>query len=156
VRRLRAQVEQLQRELATLRRTSVPMDNTGTGGSGAAGSAPAADPNNTVVASVLMQGQVTGTTQDRIQLRDSETGDLYTLFVGDKTRATRGGQSISVQSIPAGTPVQAAFNLAADGDSYATRIQVVPQAPQVRQNQQPVRQPQQQQHQQQQVPPRTR
>ncbi|MFP2909845.1 hypothetical protein ACLESD_33350, partial [Pyxidicoccus sp. 3LFB2] len=125
VTQLRAQVEELQREVATLRRTGAAND-TGTGGSGTAGSVPAADPNETVVASVLMQGQVAATSKDRIQVRDAETGDLYTLQVGEKTRATQGGKSISVQNIPAGTPVRAAFNYIADGDSYATRIQVYP------------------------------
>jgi hypothetical protein len=122
---LRAQVQQLQQEVTALRRSGATTD-TGTGGSGTAGSVPAADPNDTVVASVLMQGQVAAVSKDRIQVRDAETGDLYTLLVGDKTQATQGGRSISVQNIPAGTPVRAAFNYIADGDSYATRIQVYP------------------------------
>ncbi len=125
VTQLRAQVQQLQQEVTALRRSGATAD-TGTGGSGTGGSAPAADPNETVVASVQMQGQVAATSKDRIQVRDAETGDLYTLRVGDKTRATLGGKRISVQSIPAGTAVRAAFNYIADGDSYATRIQVYP------------------------------
>jgi hypothetical protein len=128
VAQLRAEVQELQRQVAALSRTSGPTD-TGTGGSGTGGSAPAADPDNTVVASVLMQGQVASVSKGRIQVRDAETGDLYTLRVGDKTRATRGGQSIPVQSIRQGTSVQAAFNHIADGDQYATRIQVVPPRP---------------------------
>jgi hypothetical protein len=122
---LRAQVQELQRQVAALSRTSGPAD-TGTGGSGTGGSAPEADPNTTVVASVLMQGQVAAVSENRIQVRDAETGDLYTLLVGDRTRATRNGQRISVRSLPQGTPIQAAFNQLADGDSYATRIQVYP------------------------------
>ncbi|WP_223759058.1 hypothetical protein [Myxococcus sp. RHSTA-1-4] len=125
VAQLRAQVQELQRQVATLSRTGGAA-GTGTGGAGTGGSAPAADPDSTVVASVLMQGQVAAVSENRIQVRDAETGGIYTLFVGGKTRATHNGQRISVQSIPEGTQVRATFNQLADGDSYATRIQVYP------------------------------
>jgi hypothetical protein len=120
VTQLRAEVQRLQAEVDRLRGAG------GTGGAGTAGSAPAADPNETVVASVEMRGQVASVSENRIQVRDAETGDLYSLTVGDKTRATQGGKRISVQDIPEGTPVAAAFNYIADGDSFATRIQVFP------------------------------
>jgi hypothetical protein len=122
VAQLRAEVQRLQAEVDRLRGAG----GTGTGGAGTAGSAPAADPNETVVASVELRGQVASVSKDRINVRDAETGDLYSLMVGDKTRATRGGQRISVENIREGTPVAASFNYIADGDSYATRIQVFP------------------------------
>ncbi|MFP2931502.1 hypothetical protein ACLESO_41215, partial [Pyxidicoccus sp. 3LG] len=143
VSQLRAQVQRLQQDVDALRRGGSATGGSGTGGSGAAAApVPDVDPNTTVVASVQMQGQVTAVGKDRIQVRDAETGDLYTLFVGKRTRALVGNKPISVQRIPEGAAVRAAFNQSADGDAFATRLQVYP-APRPEQPQQRPEQPQQ-------------
>ncbi|MFY1831827.1 hypothetical protein ACN47A_38285 [Myxococcus fulvus] len=141
---LRNDVLRLQRQVNAMRGGHAKDDapekqQDGTGGSGPA-SAPRqdtspndtddvnADPEKTIVANVVMRGQVTSATQDRIVIKDSETGDLYDLRVGENTRIVRNGQRISTQGLRQGTAVQAAYNLIADGSSDATRIQVTPRS----------------------------
>jgi|GEM_PF-2281166 len=139
---LRSDVLRLQRQVNALRGGHSGQQEEGTGGSGQAASgqnappdqsaspAPAQDtganPEKTVVASVVMTGQVASTSKGRVVVRDSETGDLYNLRVGQNTQVVRDGQRISLDSLPQGTAVQAAFSLIADGSTDATRIQVAP------------------------------
>lgn len=135
---LRSDVLRLQRQVNALRGMHAGKQGEGTGGSGqqstpptqSASSEPArdtgADPEKTVVASVVMSGQVASTSKGRIVVRDAETGDLYNLRVGQNTQVVRDGQRISLESLPQGTAVQAAFSLIADGSTDATRIQVAP------------------------------
>ncbi|GEN06870.1 hypothetical protein SAMN05443572_104505 [Myxococcus fulvus] len=141
---LRNDVLRLQRQVNAIRGGHAKDDDAkkqqdGTGGSGPASAprqeAPAdnsgdvnADPEKTIVANVVMRGQVTSATQDRIVIKDAETGDLYDLRVGENTRILRNGQRISTQGLRQGTAVQAAYNLIADGSSDATRIQVTPRS----------------------------
>jgi hypothetical protein len=139
---LRASVQDLQQQVAALKRTNT-ASNAGTGGSGSAGTSVKASPR-TVVASVVMEGQVAAVGQDRVRVRDNETGDLYDLRLGQNTSATQGNQRIATRNIPEGSMVRAAYNLVAGGDSYATRILVLPQQQQ-QQPQQQRQQPQQQQ-----------
>ncbi|NVJ26490.1 hypothetical protein HUW62_35250 [Myxococcus sp. AM011] len=133
---LRSDVLRLQRQVNALRGGHPDQQAEGTGGSGqaasgqSASSAPARDtganPEKTVVATVVMSGQVASTSKGRVVVRDSETGDLYNLRVGQNTQVVRDGQRISLDSLPQGTAVQAAFSLIADGSTDATRIQVAP------------------------------
>ncbi|MCP3165335.1 hypothetical protein [Myxococcus qinghaiensis] len=139
---LRSDVLRLQRQVNALRGGHADKQDEGTGGSGqtasgqnappeqSASSEPARDtganPEKTVVASVVMTGQVASTSKGRVVVRDSETGDLYNLRVGQNTQVVRDGQRISLDSLPQGTAVQAAFSLIADGSTDATRIQVTP------------------------------
>ncbi|WP_426755337.1 hypothetical protein [Myxococcus sp. Y35] len=118
---LREQVQRLEREVDTLRR-----NDTGTGGSGAQATAPEADTESTVLASVVMQGRVTSVGKDHIVVRDAESGDDFNLFVTDTTRISANGRRVSPQQLAEGTRVQAAFNYIADGDTYATQIQAYP------------------------------
>ncbi|MCP3059294.1 hypothetical protein LXT21_10965 [Myxococcus sp. K38C18041901] len=135
---LRSDVLRLQRQVNALRgghANDPKQQQDGTGGSGPA-SAPRQDdsgdvnanPEKTIVANVVMRGQVTSATQERIVIKDAETGDLYDLRVGENTRIVRNGQRISTQGLRQGTAVQAAYNLIADGTSDATRIQVTPRS----------------------------
>ncbi|AKQ63199.1 putative lipoprotein [Myxococcus hansupus] len=121
VARLRAQVQRLEREVDTLRRT-----DTGTGGSGSRATVSDADVGSTVLASVVMQGQVASVGKDRIVVRDAESGATFNLFVTNTTRISANGRRVSPQQLSEGTPVQAAFNYIADGDTYATQIQAYP------------------------------
>ncbi|WP_223782774.1 hypothetical protein [Myxococcus sp. AS-1-15] len=141
---LRNDVLRLQRQVNALRGGHANDDDSGKQQDGTGGSGPAsaprqdasandtgdvnADPEKTIVANVVMRGQVTSATQDRIVIKDSETGDLYDLRVGENTRIVRNGQRISTQGLRQGTAVQAAYNLIADGTSDATRIQVTPRS----------------------------
>ncbi|AGC48615.1 hypothetical protein MYSTI_07343 [Myxococcus stipitatus DSM 14675] len=126
---LRSDVLRLQRQVNGLSAKQQGAHN-GTGGSGADASnednTPNADPSKTVVANVVMRGQVTSTSAQRIVVRDSETGDLYNLRVGQNTQVLHGGKRIALQNLREGTSVQAAYNLFGDGHSAATRIQVAP------------------------------
>ncbi|WP_254623605.1 hypothetical protein [Myxococcus sp. CA033] len=144
---LRSDVLRLQRQVNALRGPHSDKQDEGTGGSGQAASGQAtsdqstppkqsaspepardtgANPEKTVVASVVMRGQVASTSKGRVVVRDAETGDLYNLRVGQNTQVVRNGQRISLESLPQGTAVQAAFSLIADGSTNATRIQVAP------------------------------
>ncbi|NTX54923.1 hypothetical protein HR086_26880 [Myxococcus sp. CA039A] len=139
---LRSDVLRLQRQVNALRGPHSDKKEEGTGGSGQESlgqstppkqSAPpepardtGANPEKTVVASVVMRGQVASTSKGRVVVRDAETGDLYNLRVGQNTQVVRNGQRISLESLPQGTAVQAAFSLIADGSTNATRIQVAP------------------------------
>ncbi|WP_254614138.1 hypothetical protein [Myxococcus sp. CA056] len=149
---LRSDVLRLQRQVNALRGPHSDKQDEGTGGSGQAASGQAtsgqatsdqstppkqsaspepardtgADPEKTVVANVVMRGQVASTSKGRVVVRDAETGDLYNLRVGQNTQVVRNGQRISLESLPQGTAVQAAFSLIADGSTNATRIQVAP------------------------------
>ncbi|TQF11434.1 hypothetical protein FJV41_34270 [Myxococcus llanfairpwllgwyngyllgogerychwyrndrobwllllantysiliogogogochensis] len=144
---LRSDVLRLQRQVNALRGPHSDKQDEGTGGSGQAASGQAtsdqstppkqsaspepardtgANPEKTVVANVVMRGQVASTSKGRVVVRDAETGDLYNLRVGQNTQVVRNGQRISLESLPQGTAVQAAFNLIADGSTSATRIQVAP------------------------------
>ncbi len=119
VARLREQVQRLEREVDTLR-------STGTGGSGTQATASDADVGSTVLASVVMQGRVASVGKDRVVVRDAESGDTFNLFVTNTTRISANGRRVSPQQLTEGTPVQAAFNYIADGDTYATQIQAYP------------------------------
>ncbi|MBL0698510.1 hypothetical protein [Comamonas sp. JC664] len=121
VARLREQVQRLEREVETLRRTE-----TGTGGSGTQAAASDADVGSTVLASVVMQGRVASVGKDRVVVRDAESGDTFNLFVTNTTRISANGRRVSPQQLTEGTPIQAAFNYIADGDTYATQIQAYP------------------------------
>jgi len=121
VARLREEVQRLEREVDSLQRT-----NTGTGGSGTEAAAPRADTASTVLASVVMEGQVASVGKDHIVVRDAESGGTFNLLVTNTTRISANGKRVSPQQLSAGTPVQAAFNYIADGDTYATRIQAYP------------------------------
>ncbi|WP_255208439.1 MULTISPECIES: bZIP transcription factor [unclassified Myxococcus] len=121
VARLRDQVQRLEAEVDTLRR-----EDTGTGGSGTQTTASDADTDSTVLASVVMQGRVASVGEDRVVVRDAESGDTFNLFVTNTTRISANGKRVSPKQLSAGTPVQAAFNYIADGDTYATQIQAYP------------------------------
>ncbi|WP_342376733.1 hypothetical protein NVS55_35965 [Myxococcus stipitatus] len=126
---LRSDVLRLQRQVNGLSAKQQGAHN-GTGGSGAddanKDNTSNADPSKTVVANVVMRGQVTSTSAQRIVVRDSETGDLYNLRVGQNTQVLHGGKRIALQNLREGTSVQASYNLFGDGHSAATRIQVAP------------------------------
>ncbi|QSQ12678.1 hypothetical protein [Myxococcus landrumensis] len=126
---LRSDVLRLQRQVNGLSAKHQGANN-GTGGSGADASnednTPNADPAKTVVANVVMRGQVTSTSAQRIVVRDSETGDLYNLRVGQNTQVLHDGKRIALEHLREGTSVQASYNLFGDGHSAATRIQVAP------------------------------
>ncbi|MBJ6763454.1 hypothetical protein JGU66_22025 [Myxococcaceae bacterium JPH2] len=112
VSQLRATVHSLQQEVTSLRR-----ENAGTGGSGSSAGSAKASPK-TVVASVVMEGQVAAVGRDRLALRDSESGAIYDL------RTSQG--SPLIQGLPPGSQVRAAYNLTASGDNYLTRVLVLP------------------------------
>ncbi|NVJ02248.1 hypothetical protein HV824_29585 [Myxococcus sp. AM009] len=101
-------------------------EDTGTGGSGTQTTASDADTDSTVLASVVMQGRVASVGEDRVVVRDAESGDTFNLFVTNTTRISANGKRVSPKQLSAGTPVQAAFNYIADGDTYATQIQAYP------------------------------
>lgn len=124
---LRSDVLRLQRQVNGMSAKQKGATN-GTGGSGASSedNTPKVDPAKTVVANVVMRGQVTSTSPQRIVVRDAETGDLYNLRVGQNTQVLHGGKRIAVQNLREGTSVQASYNLFGDGHSAATRIQVAP------------------------------
>ncbi|NOK06144.1 MULTISPECIES: bZIP transcription factor [Myxococcus] len=121
VARLRDQVQRLEAEVNTLRR-----EGTGTGGSGTQATASEADTASTVLASVVMQGRVASVGKDHVVVRDAESGDTFNLFVTNTTRISANGKRVSPQQLSEGTPVQAAFNYIADGDTYATQIRAYP------------------------------
>ncbi|SDD70894.1 hypothetical protein SAMN04488504_102364 [Myxococcus virescens] len=121
VARLRDQVQRLEAEVNTLRR-----EGTGTGGSGTQATASDADTGTTVLASVVMQGRVASVGKDHVVVRDAESGDTFNLFVTNTTRISANGKRVSPQQLSEGTPVQAAFNYIADGDTYATQIRAYP------------------------------
>ncbi|MFP2961619.1 hypothetical protein ACLEPN_28395, partial [Myxococcus sp. 1LA] len=121
VARLRDQVQRLEAEVNTLRR-----EGTGTGGSGTRATTSDADTGSTVLARVVMQGRVASVGKDRVVVRDAETGDTFNLFVTNTTRISANGKRVSPQQLSEGTPVQAAFNYIADGDTYATQIRAYP------------------------------
>ncbi len=121
VARLREEVQRLEREVGSLQRT-----HTGTGGSGTEAAAPRADTASTVLASVVMEGRVASVGKDHIVVRDAESGGTFNLLVTNTTRISANGKRVSPQQLSEGTPVQAAFNYIADGDTYATRIQAYP------------------------------
>ncbi|WP_338863341.1 hypothetical protein [Myxococcus stipitatus] len=129
---LRSDVLRLQRQVNGLssKQKGATNDTRGTGGSGPGASSedntPKVDPAKTVVANVVMRGQVTSTSPQRIVVRDAETGDLYNLRLGQNTQVLHGGKRIEVQNLREGTSVQASYNLFGDGHSAATRIQVEP------------------------------
>ncbi|WP_238539994.1 hypothetical protein [Corallococcus macrosporus] len=121
VARLRDQVQRLEAEVNTLRR-----EDTGTGGSGTQTAPPDADTDSTVLASVVMQGQVASVGKDHVVVRDAESGDTFNLLVTNTTRISANGKRVPPQQLSEGTPVQAAFNYIADGDTYATQIRTYP------------------------------
>ncbi|MCP3099852.1 hypothetical protein LZ198_13335 [Myxococcus sp. K15C18031901] len=129
VAQLRSDVQRLQRQVNTLHGDK-GANAQGTGGSGATANTSGANPDRTVVASVVMRGQVASSHNGRVVVRDAETGDLYNLRVSQTTQVLHGNQRVAARSLRQGTPVQAAYNLIANGDSYATRLQVTPVAEQ--------------------------
>ncbi|AEI64462.1 hypothetical protein LILAB_12775 [Corallococcus macrosporus] len=101
-------------------------EDTGTGGSGTQTAPPDADTDSTVLASVVMQGQVASVGKDHVVVRDAESGDTFNLLVTNTTRISANGKRVPPQQLSEGTPVQAAFNYIADGDTYATQIRTYP------------------------------
>ncbi|MCE9670775.1 hypothetical protein LY474_23490 [Myxococcus stipitatus] len=127
VAQLRSDVQRLQRQVNTLQGGHADKSaEQGTGGSGNTSANRGANPDKTVVASVVMSGQVASARQGRVVVRDAESGDLYNLRVGQGTQVLHDGQRVSAEQLRQGTPIQASYNLVANGDSYATRLQVAP------------------------------
>jgi hypothetical protein len=147
VSRLAAEVDQLRTEVDNLKagRGQRVQQGVGTGGSGSGGIV-ASEPQP--IASATLRGRVSKVSKRSIEVIDRETGEPYVLRLTQHSQARRGSRRVPIARIRKGSEVRASFDLSA-GDTYATRIDVLPQRS-TRTRPQPQQQPQKQQQQQQQ------